>query len=360
VLRQKAQMDFQIAASREELKAGAIKLLGFLPTPTPPAEPSPTVQASGTITGASTITPTDTPTYTPGPPTNTPTKTATLPPVPGAQQTAEARYGTYMEAIDRGTAPRAGDPICVFGCPDLSEQDFLTLIIEPGVLQEKVTDHFATQIVTQVEQIHAQHILTDTEEGAKKIIEMLDAGADFSQMANTQSSEQISNVQRGLTPNGGDLGWFPREGSSFVKEFVEGAWPVQAGQYTKTPVKTSFGYHVIKVLERDPNRMLTDDELESQKSQRYQDWFSAAKSAWQGEGKITTKLPPAPVIPTQPVITEPTQAPAQQSPTPEAGGTASPAASPPADTTPPAASTPAAEPTTGGTAPSGPSPTAQP
>src|SRR5207249_2505360 len=96
-----------------------------------------------------------------------------------------------------------GDPVCPLGCPNISESDYLHLIIEPQYLQTKVTDKLATEVITQVEQIHAQHILTDTEDGAKKIIQMLDAhGPDldskyFTELANTQSSEQLNNLKNG-------------------------------------------------------------------------------------------------------------------------------------------------------------------
>jgi hypothetical protein len=307
VLRQAAKADFQLDPTKEELTEFAKK--EFIPEPTPPSTPAPSVSPTSEITGTSTITPTVTRTFTPGPPTQTPTRTPTLPPVPGGEKTAEARYKTTMENIDGPTSQ---------GLPDISEDDYLTLIIEPQFLQEKVTDQLATSIITAPEQIHAQHILTTTQEGAQKIIQMLDQGADFTKLANEQSKEQLDNIAQGRSPNGGDLGWFPKEGSNFVKEFVEGAWPVQAGQYTKTPVQTTFGYHVIKVIEREANRALAESEVETAKTQKYQDWFTAAKQ----KSQISPAPTPTPVPATQPPIVNPPSTPVPGTPTPAGTGEA--------------------------------------
>src|SRR5439155_17538489 len=135
------------------------------------------------------------------------------------------------------------------------------------------------------------------EDGAKKIIQMLDLhGPDpdskyFTQLANEQSKEQLQ--REAAQRNGGDLGWFPKDNSGFEQDFVDGAWPVKAGEYTKTAVKTSFGYHVIKVLARDPKRPLTQDKIDSAKNNVYQDWLYARKK----EARITSKAPAAAVAP---------------------------------------------------------------
>jgi parvulin-like peptidyl-prolyl isomerase len=342
VLRQYAKSDpaISISATKDDLKAEARK--NYLPAATPPTTPAPAASptVSGEITGTATLTPTATLTFTPGPPTQTRTPTATLPPVPGAEQTAEVIYSEVVQSLSKSTSTHPEDKICPNGCPNISEDDYLHLIVEPQFLQTKVTDKLAaTKVVTEVEQIHAQHILTETEAGAKTIITMLqqhgpDAGSTFfTQLANTQSKEQLDNQKNGQPTNGGDLGWFPKENSGFVQEFVNGAWPVKAGEFTTTPVSTTFGYHIIKVLERDPKRALPADKVESAKSQAYQDWLTAKKQ----EARINTKVAQPTFAPTQPAITEPTQAPVVQTPaavTTPANGT--PAGTPPVATQAPA------------------------
>lgn len=303
VLRQQSRTDFQLNPTREELRAAAIK--DFIPEPTPPATPAPTVDLTPTITVTVALTPTATSSPTVGSPTTTPTITPTLPPVPGAQQTAESIYTRYTASIDQSTGLHPTDDFCGAGCPDISEEDYLSLIMDPRVRREQVIDKLtATSVMTEVEQINAQHILTDTEEGAKSLIARLDKGEDFTLLANTQSSEQIRNAQSGQPPNGGSLGWFPREGSGLVEEFVAGAFPVPTGKYSQ-PVKTEFGWHIIKVLERDPKRPLEASQIETQKTQAFDDWFQKAKDA----ANIVPRPTPTAVIPTQPAIIEPTAVP---------------------------------------------------
>lgn len=236
---------------------------------------------------------------------------------------------------------------CSLGCPDISEDDYLNLIVKPNYLRDKVLEMQAASIVTQVEQIHAQHILTTTKEGADKLRQELLAGADFTQVANTQSKEQLDNIAQGATPNGGDLGWFPKEDSGLVQPFVDGAWPVPAGQISE-PVQTTFGWHIIKVLERDPKRELSSTIIEQKKSKTYDDWFAKIVS----EAKIEPQPTPTPVPPS-PVVSEPTLPPAVTSPTVSTSGTVTGTqtltATTPAASSPTAASTAASGTPTGGT-----------
>lgn len=88
------------------------------------------------------------------------------------------------------------------------------------------------------EEVHARHILVKTEEEAKSIITELDKGADFATLAKKDSIDPAAG-------SGGDLGYFGHD--DMVKEFADAAFALPAGQYSKIPVKTEFGWHVIKV-----------------------------------------------------------------------------------------------------------------
>ena len=88
------------------------------------------------------------------------------------------------------------------------------------------------------EEVHARHILVKTEAEANSIIAELDKGADFAELAKKHSTDPGSK-------SGGDLGYFGHD--DMVKEFADAAFALPPGQYTKTPVKTEFGWHVIKV-----------------------------------------------------------------------------------------------------------------
>ena len=89
------------------------------------------------------------------------------------------------------------------------------------------------------DKIHCAHILVKTETEAKNIKARLDKGEKFGALA-----KNVSQCPSGK--NGGDLGTFTR--GKMVKEFEKAAFALEKGQ-TSGPVKTQFGYHVIKRLE---------------------------------------------------------------------------------------------------------------
>lgn len=90
------------------------------------------------------------------------------------------------------------------------------------------------------EEVHARHILVDSEDQAKKIIAELEKGGDFTALAKEYSKDPAKE-------NGGDLGFFKK--GDMVPEFADAAFALKPGEITKTPVKTQFGWHVIKLEE---------------------------------------------------------------------------------------------------------------
>jgi peptidyl-prolyl cis-trans isomerase C len=82
----------------------------------------------------------------------------------------------------------------------------------------------------------ARHILVESEADAKAIIAKLDSGTAFADLAKDSKDP-------GSKDNGGDLGW--NQPNAFVKPFAEAMVALEKGKYTKTPVKSDFGYHVI-------------------------------------------------------------------------------------------------------------------
>ena len=103
-----------------------------------------------------------------------------------------------------------------------------------------------------------RHILVATEDEAKAIVAKLDKGEKFSELAK-QSKDP------GSKDNGGELGW--SSPSTFVKPFSEALTKLKKGEYTKTPVKTDFGYHVIQL---EDTRPLTPPPYEQVKPQLQQ------------------------------------------------------------------------------------------
>ena len=86
------------------------------------------------------------------------------------------------------------------------------------------------------EEYKTSHILLETEEAAQEVIQQLNDGADFAELAKEKSTGPSG-------PNGGELGW--TDGTAFVPEFTAGLTALENGEYSKEPVQTQFGYHVI-------------------------------------------------------------------------------------------------------------------
>ena len=107
------------------------------------------------------------------------------------------------------------------------------------------------------EEVHAQHILVKTEDEAKSIIAELDKGADFGELAKKYSTDPSAR-------SGGDLGYFGHD--DMVKAFTDAAFALSPGRYSKTPVKTEFGWHVIKVEDRRAGKPPSFEEARKQLS----------------------------------------------------------------------------------------------
>lgn len=315
VLKQASAKEFGINPTHDELLTRALE--DFVPQPTPPpTSPTPSVvvtetatlepTVTSTTTGTQTPTVTRTPTVTPtfGSPTNTPTNTATYPPVPGASATATVSFGAFLDDIKQGTTANQSNLYCPYGCPGISEDDYLKLIIDAQVRQKQVTDKLsATSIVTDVMQVRVQHILTSTIEGAEEIRARLDKGEDFGKLVLEQSSDTASNPQLGI------YDWFPQEDSGYVQPFTDASFATEVGKYSE-PVQSTFGYHIIKVLGKEV-RPLTQTQIDTKKTKLYTDWFNAAK--------LAATISPASFVAASPTPAgvEPTLAPVhRESPTP--------------------------------------------
>ncbi len=127
-------------------------------------------------------------------------------------------------------------------------------------------------------EVHARHILLKTEEEAKAVIAELDGGADFVALAKEKSTGPSKD-------DGGDLGYFGP--GRMVKPFEDAAFALNAGEYTKAPVQTQFGFHVIKVEDK---RVAPPPPLEQVKDQIRQlivrDKYVALLGKLKSEAKI--------------------------------------------------------------------------
>lgn len=121
----------------------------------------------------------------------------------------------------------------------MMQEFYITSKIDELVTEELLQEEYNKIVAdfTPEEQLHARHILLKTEQEAKDVIKLLDDGGNFEELAKEYSTGPSG-------PNGGDLGYFTKQ--SMVPEFADAAFALDTGEYTKTPVKTQFGYHVIK------------------------------------------------------------------------------------------------------------------
>jgi len=138
-------------------------------------------------------------------------------------------------------------------------------MVEKGVV-DKVTDaevraRYDQEIASTppVNEVHARHILVKTKEEAEAIIKQLDGGADFQKLANEHTSDPSGKT------NGGDLGWFGP--GQMVPEFDKAAFALDVGKYTKEPVQSQFGWHVIKVEDKRVKQPPAFDDVKDQAKQ---------------------------------------------------------------------------------------------
>jgi peptidyl-prolyl cis-trans isomerase C len=108
----------------------------------------------------------------------------------------------------------------------------------------------------------ARHILVETEDQAKKIMADLKKGAKFEDIAKKQSKDPGSGA------NGGDLDW--ANPASFVPEFSEAMIKLKKGETTPEPIKTQFGYHIIRVDDIRQAQLPKLEEVKPQITQQLQ------------------------------------------------------------------------------------------
>ncbi|MCY1641218.1 peptidylprolyl isomerase [Methylorubrum sp. SL192] len=105
------------------------------------------------------------------------------------------------------------------------------------------------------EEVRARHILVESEDEAKKIAARVKGGEDFAKIAGEVSKDPGSKTE------GGDLGWFSQE--RMVKPFADAAFKMTPGQVSD-PVKTQFGWHVLRVEEKRTKPVPAFDEMKEQ------------------------------------------------------------------------------------------------
>lgn len=130
--------------------------------------------------------------------------------------------------------------------------------IAAKITDEDVRKRYDTEIAAAppVNEVHARHILVKTKEEAEAIIKELDGGADFQKLANEKTNDPSGKS------SGGDLGYFGP--GQMVPEFEKAAMALDVGAYTKVPVETQFGWHVIRVEDKRAKQPPAFDDVKEQ------------------------------------------------------------------------------------------------
>ena len=127
-----------------------------------------------------------------------------------------------------------------------------TQLIRAKFLEKSVNDRINDELLMaeykkyvssfpSVDEVKVAHILVDSEKTAKSLIKKLGKGEDFAELAKGNSKD-------GSAAKGGELGFFTE--TEVVPEFAKAAFAMKVGEYSQKPVKTDFGYHIIRVDEK--------------------------------------------------------------------------------------------------------------
>ena len=200
----------------------------------------------------------------------------------GQQDTPQLRAMVKEELVNREILMQEADRQGLTNSPEVKSQ--MDMARQSIVIRALVQDYVKKNPVSDADmkaeydkfkaqagdkEYHARHILVEKEEDAKAIIAKLKGGAKFEELAKDSKDP-------GSAANGGDLDWAPP--TAFVKPFSDAMIALQKGQVTETPVKTQFGYHVIKLEDSRAAKVPTFEEvkpqiaesLQQQKLQAYQ------------------------------------------------------------------------------------------
>jgi peptidyl-prolyl cis-trans isomerase D len=255
--------------SEAEIQQELEQAFGFFangtPTTTTTATPYTTATLSETQIALVTLTPTaiatteSTPTEQPAEiveeapledlPTSTPAPTST----PYTEEGFQERLAEYTGGLEEIA---------------YSENDLRDLVVS-FVLRERVRDALTEDLEPEEEQAWVRHILVETEEEAQSILDRLQAGEDWADLA-AELSLDTSNKA-----GGGDLGWFGP--GMMVPSFEEAAYALELGEISN-PVGSDFGYHIIQLLGKE-TRPLAPSAFQAKREQVLTEWLTEATSA---------------------------------------------------------------------------------
>lgn len=182
------------------------------------------------------------------------------------------------------------------------------------VTDEEIKAEYDSKMANMGSEYKARHILVKTEDEAKKLIAELEKGGDFTALAKKHSIDPMGS-------EGGDLGWFTAD--RMVPPFSEAVVALENGKFSKQPVQTQFGWHVIL---REDSRALTPPPFDAVKEQirpmLQRQKAQAMIENLRKNAKVEVLLPPTPPKAEEP---QPATTPAEPTTTPAATAEQAPA-----------------------------------
>ncbi|HEU5317784.1 MAG TPA: peptidylprolyl isomerase, partial [Chloroflexota bacterium] len=243
-----------LTVTPDEVDTRMKELVGYQ-DPNAVPTPAPTVAAPTPVEGQ----PTAAPTVTAGP-TAAPTRTPSR--ADRRNETFDAKLRDYRRLV-------------------ATDEKVIRSQVEVDLVRRKLFDELGKDVPTTGEQVHARHILVADEGVANATVERLRAGESFETLAAELSLDTSNSAA------GGDLGWFGR--GAMVSEFENAAFQLQAGQLS-APVKTQFGWHIIRVDEREADRPLEGGALDQAKNAAIQKWLEQEKTSHRIERLLTPDM----------------------------------------------------------------------
>ncbi|MBO6510757.1 MAG: peptidylprolyl isomerase [Roseibium sp.] len=153
---------------------------------------------------------------------------------------------------------------------------YLAQKVQGGITDEDLQKAYDEQFADfeGAEEINARHILVKEKAEAEAIVKELEGGADFAELAREKSTGPSG-------PNGGDLGFFGK--GQMVKPFEDAVFALEKGEFTKEPVETQFGWHVIKLedtrkQEKPPLEAVGDQLRQGLIRDRYEEIMAGLKN----------------------------------------------------------------------------------
>lgn len=147
-------------------------------------------------------------------------------------------------------------------------------MLRQSMLAQRVMEAVTAEVPAEAEQVHARHIVVDSEEAARQVLASLQGGADFVALAREFSLDLATK------DNGGDLGWFPR--GLVAPELENAAFALQPGQVSDV-VRLGEGYHVVQVVERERERPLSPEMQMDLERAAFEQWLEEMRASAQIE-----------------------------------------------------------------------------